>query len=72
MISLKDIAFSHVISFPEDFMFELSKEEFDLLRSQIVTSKEGRGGRRYLPNAFTEQGVAMLFSVINSKQAIQI
>ncbi|WP_304066712.1 ORF6N domain-containing protein [Pedobacter glucosidilyticus] len=58
--------------FPEDFMFELSKEEFELLRSQIVTSKDGRGGRRYLPNAFTEQGVAMLSSVINSKQAIQV
>jgi len=45
--------------FPPDFMFQLSKDEFDSLRSQIVISK-GRGGRRYPPYAFTEQGVAML------------
>jgi len=52
-------------------MFELSKEEFESLRSQIVTSK-GRGGTRYMPYAFTEQGVAMLSSVLNSETAIQI
>jgi len=46
--------------FPKDFMFQLSKEEYELLRSQIVISKKGRGGRRYLPYAFTDQGVAML------------
>jgi len=46
--------------FPKDFMFQLSEEEYELLRSQIVISKKGRGGRRYLPYAFTEQGVAML------------
>jgi len=46
--------------FPEDFMFQLTESEAHLLRSQIATSKEGRGGRRYLPYAFTEQGVAML------------
>lgn len=57
--------------FPCDFMFELTKEEFNLLRSQIVTSK-GRGGIRYMPFAFTEQGVAMLSSVINSDVAIEI
>ena len=45
--------------FPEDFMFRLTKEEFSDLRSQIVTSNEGRGGRRYPPYAFTEQGVAV-------------
>jgi hypothetical protein len=57
--------------FPNDFMFQLNKEEFDALRSQIVTSK-GRGGRRYLPYVFTEQGVAMLSSVLNSKRAIEV
>jgi hypothetical protein len=57
--------------FPPDFMFQLSKDEFDSLRSQIVISK-GRGGRRYPPHAFTEQGVAMLSSVLNSDRAIQI
>ena len=54
--------------FPEDFMFQLIREEF--LRCQIVTSSWG--GRRYLPYAFTEQGVAMLSSVLNSKRAIQV
>jgi hypothetical protein len=47
--------------FPPDFMFQLTKEEFENLRSQIVTSSWG--GRRYLPYAFTEQGLAMLSSV---------
>jgi len=51
--------------FPEDFMFRLRKEEADALRSQFVTSNTGRGGRRYLPYAFTEQGVAMLSSVLS-------
>src|SRR6266404_1146282 len=52
--------------FPPDFMFELTAEETDRLRSQSVTSNVGRGGRRYLPYAFTEHGVAMLSSVLNS------
>jgi hypothetical protein len=56
--------------FPPDFMFQLTREEFLILRSQIVTSSWG--GRRYLPYAFTEQGVAMLSSVLNSKRAIQV
>jgi hypothetical protein len=56
--------------FPEDFMFQLSKDEFVNLRSQIVTSSWG--GRRYLPYAFTEHGVSMLSSVLNSKRAIQM
>lgn len=65
--------------FPEDFMFQLTKEEVNILRyqidtsslrSQIATSK--RGGRRYLPYAFTEQGVAMLSSVLNSERAILV
>jgi ORF6N domain len=58
--------------FPKDFMFQLSKEEYELLRSQIVISKMGRGGRRYLPYAFTEQGVAMLSSVLRSERAVQV
>ena len=69
--------------FPEDFMFRLSRKEAESLRSQfaiskpdlrsqIATSKTGRGGRRYLPYAFTEQGVAMLSSVLNSEQAIEV
>ena len=57
--------------FPPDFMFQLTNDEFDAMRSQIVTSK-GKGGRRYLPYAFTEQGVAMLSSVLRSKRAIQV
>lgn len=58
--------------FPEDFMFRLTKEETESLRSQFATSNVGRGGRRYLPQAFTEQGVAMLSSVLNSEQAIEV
>jgi uncharacterized membrane protein YukC len=73
--------------FPLDFMFQLTKEEVDLLRlqknqdnevipnlrSQIVTSSlESWGGNRYLPNAFTEQGVAMLSGIVNSDKAIQM
>lgn len=69
--------------FPKDFMFQLTKEEFDSLRFQIETSndtgylrlqsetsKPGRGGTRYLPYVFTEQGVAMLSGIINSDKAI--
>jgi hypothetical protein len=58
--------------FPEDFMFQMSKKEYELLRSQIVISKKGRGGRRYLPYVFTEQGVAMLSSVLRSERAVQV
>ena len=58
--------------FPEDFMFQLTEEEFAGLRSQFVTSKKGRGGRRYLPYVFTEQGVAMLSGVLNSHRAVQV
>ena len=56
--------------FPADFMFQLTKEEWDILRSQFATSK--RGGRRYPPYAFTEEGVAMLSSVLNSSRAIEV
>jgi len=58
--------------FPSDFMFQLNYQEVASLRSQIVTSKAGRGGRRYIPYVFTEQGVAMLSSVLNSERAIQV
>jgi hypothetical protein len=58
--------------FPNDFAFQLTAQELAHLRSQIVTSNAGRGGRRYLPYAFTEQGVAMLSSVLRSKRAVQV
>lgn len=56
--------------FPGDFMFQLTPDEWESLRSQFVTSK-GRGGRQYRPYAFTEQGVAMLSSVLRSPRAIR-
>ena len=59
--------------FPEDFMFELNYDEYKALRSQIVTLKKGRGEHsKYLPFVFTEQGVAMLSSVLNSDRAIMV
>ena len=61
--------------FPADFMFELSAEEFAALRSQFATSNaspSGRGGRRYLPRAFTEHGAIMAASVLNSPRAIEV
>jgi hypothetical protein len=58
--------------FPSDFMFQLNNQEVMRLRSQIVTSKRGRGGRRYLPYVFTEQGVAMLSTVLKSDRAIKV
>jgi hypothetical protein len=59
--------------FPSDFMFQLTDEELDeLLRSQFATSKNKQGGRRYNPYVFTEQGVSMLSSVINSDRAIEV
>ena len=56
--------------FPSDFMFQLTKEEVNILRFQFETSRWG--GRRYLPRVFTEQGVAMLSSVLRSRRAIQV
>ena len=56
--------------FPTDFMFQLTKDEFSCLRSQSVTSN--RGGRRYPPYAFTEQGVAMLSGILNSDRAVKV
>ncbi|MBV9243023.1 MAG: ORF6N domain-containing protein [Acidobacteria bacterium] len=58
--------------FPDDFSFQLTGEEHETLRSQFATSKIGRGGRRYMPYVFTEQGVAMLSSVLNSQRAVQV
>jgi phage regulator Rha-like protein len=57
--------------FPADFVFRLIDEELDSLRRQIGTSKTGRGGRRYLPYAFTEHGAVMLASVLNSATAVE-
>jgi hypothetical protein len=58
--------------FPEDFRFRLTAEEADGLRSQTVTSKKARGGRRYLPWAFTEHGALMAASVLNSPRAVEM
>ena len=59
--------------FPSDFMFQLTDREYHSLRSQIVTLNSGRGRhRKYLPYAFTEQGVAMLSSVLRSNRAVQV
>ena len=67
---LKQAVRRNINRFPPDFMFELTQNEFESLRSQFVTSK--RGGLRYMPFAFTEQGIAMLSSVLNSEKAIAI
>ena len=58
--------------FPNHYMFQLSQEEFADLRSQFATSNRGHGGRRFMPYVFTEQGVAMLSSVLNSEMAVQM
>ena len=58
--------------FPFDFMFQLTEDECKILRSQFATSKQSQGGRRYAPFVFTEQGVSMLSSVLNSDLAIEI
>src|SRR6516165_10226764 len=58
--------------FPSDFMFQLTVAEQDALRSQIATSKPGRGGRRYVPYAFTEHGAIMAATVLNSERAVEM
>ena len=68
---LKEQVKRNISRFPEDFMFELSKEEFANWRSQIATSNSDKMGLRYTPMAFTEHGVLMLSSVLNSDKAIQ-
>ncbi len=67
---LKRSVKQNIVRFPDDFMFELTKSEWESLRCNISTSK--RGGTRYLPYVFTEQGVAMLSSVLNSTKAIEV
>lgn len=68
----------NIARFPDSFRFQISKDEYEALRSQIVTSKEEdakgnkKGGRRYLPYVFTEQGIAMLSAVLRSDVAIQV
>jgi hypothetical protein len=70
--ALKQAVRRNIDRFPEDFMFQLTKEEWKLLRSQSVTLEIGKGHHpKYLPFAFTEQGVAMLSAVLNSQRAIQ-
>jgi hypothetical protein len=68
--SLKQAIRRNIKRFPEDFMFELTSEEFENLKSQLVSSSWG--GTRYAPFAFTEQGVAMLSGVLNSDRAIAV
>lgn len=58
--------------FPDDFMFQITEKEYASLRLQIATSKKGRGGRRYLPYAFTEHGAIMAATVLNSKPAVEM
>ena len=58
--------------FPDFFMFQLTEDEFNALRCQFGTSNEGKGGRRYLPYVFTEHGVLMLSSVLNSPKAVSV
>jgi len=58
--------------FPQDFVFQLTAKEHEALRSQFVTSKKGRGGRRYTPYAFTEHGAIMAATVLNSERAVEM
>jgi len=69
---LKQAVRRNIKRFPSDFMFELSKEEFEDWRSQFVTSNSDKMGLRYKPMSFTEQGVAMLSSVLKSERAIKV
>jgi len=69
---LKQTVRRNMNRFPEDFMFEMDKEELECLRSQFVTSNKRRGGARYMPFCFTEQGVTMLSCILNSDRAIHV
>jgi hypothetical protein len=69
---LKQAVRRNVKRFPEDFMFEMTKEELELWRSQFATSNEDKKGLRYAPFCFTEQGVTMLSCVLNSERAIEV
>ena len=70
--ALKQAVRRNIERFPPDFMFELTAEELQNWKSQFVTSNEAKMGLRHLPMAFTEQGVAMLSSVLRSQRAIQV
>jgi flagellar capping protein FliD len=70
--TLKQAVRRNIDRFPADFMFEMNKLEFENWRSQFVTSNSDKMGLRYNPMVFTEQGVAMLSSVLRSKRAIQV
>ena len=71
--ALKQAVRRNLDRFPPDFMFELTKAEWDLLRSQFVTLETGRGKYpKFLPFAFTEHGVTMLASILNSSKAVQV
>jgi len=69
---LKEAVKRNIERFPPDFMFEMTKDEFDNWRSQIATSKSDKKGLRYAPFCFTEQGVTMLSCVLSSKRAIEV
>jgi len=69
---LKQAVRRNITRFPQDFMFEMNKEEFALWRSQIVTSKVDQQGLRYMPFCFTEQGVTMISCILNSERAIHV
>jgi hypothetical protein len=69
---LKQAVRRNIARFPDDFMFVLDKSEFEAWRSQFVTSNADRKGLRYAPMAFTEQGVAMLSSVLHSRRAVLV
>ncbi|MBX9784548.1 MAG: ORF6N domain-containing protein [Chitinophagaceae bacterium] len=69
---LKETVRRNIERFPKDFMFEMSKKEFETWRTQFATSKEDRTGLRYAPFCFTEQGVTMLSCILNSKTAIEV
>jgi hypothetical protein len=71
--SLNQAVQRNIERFPEDFAFQLTENEVDHLRSQsVISNPVGRGGRRFAPHAFTEQGVAMLSSVLRSPRAVQV
>jgi hypothetical protein len=70
--ALKQAVRRNTERFPEDFMFQLNKQEFEIWRSQIVMSKSDKKGLRWLPIVFTEQGVAMLSAVLKSQRAVHV
>jgi hypothetical protein len=69
---LKEAVKRNIARFPEDFMFEMTKEEFKIWRTQFATSKSDMMGLRYIPYCFTEQGVTMLSCILSSKRAIHV